>query len=116
MAETSFISFPSGRPRKRPKIERDSDDTILPDLPLLEIDRPLWLADGNVVIIAQSQTAFRVHKSVLLRHSDAFKTLLAVAEPTFGETSKVEGCPVVHTEDTAHDFKHLLHALYDGLE
>lgn len=116
MAETSPISFPSGRPRKRAKVECDGNDTVLPDLPLLEIDRPLRLADSNVVIIGQSQTAFRVHNSVLLRHSEAFKTLLAVAEPTFGEASKVEGCPVVHTKDTAHDFKHLLHALYDGPE
>ena len=31
----------------------------------------LWLEDGSIVIIAQT-TAFRVHGSVLARHSEAF--------------------------------------------
>ncbi|KAI0800654.1 hypothetical protein C8Q74DRAFT_1364354 [Fomes fomentarius] len=80
----------------------------------LKKDSELWFEDGNVVVVAQ-QTAFRVHRSVLSRHSDTFSGLFTLPQPA--DPAKIEsldGCPVVRVSDSSHDFKHLLNVLYDG--
>ncbi|KAI0038434.1 hypothetical protein FA95DRAFT_1613397 [Auriscalpium vulgare] len=70
----------------------------------------LWLEDGTIVIVAES-TLFRVHKSVLRRHSDFFFDMFAMPQPEFTE-EMVDGCPVVQFHDTAADVAHILSALY----
>ena len=92
---------------KRPRTEETTIDDV-------QRHKDLWFDDGNIVVIAQ-QTAFRVHRSVLSRHSDTFSGLFAVPQPLEG-VEKLEDCPVVRVSDSAHDFGHLLHVLYDGLE
>ncbi|TFK87588.1 hypothetical protein K466DRAFT_490528 [Polyporus arcularius HHB13444] len=78
-------------------------------------DTDLWLEDGNVVIVAQD-TAFRVHRGLLSRHSEVFGGLFALAQPDAQDAVELcGGCPVVRIPDSSHDFRHLLHALYDGL-
>ncbi|KAI0778783.1 hypothetical protein BD413DRAFT_443941, partial [Trametes elegans] len=82
----------------------------------LDKDAALWLEDGNIVIIAQN-TAFRVHRGVLARQSEVFSSLFTVPQPTdVNEIEQVDGCPVVHVQDSAHDLRDLLRALYDGLD
>ncbi|RPD82271.1 hypothetical protein L226DRAFT_607426 [Lentinus tigrinus ALCF2SS1-7] len=77
-------------------------------------DRELWFQDGNVVLVAQSR-AFRVHRSILSRHSEIFSNLFAIPPPSSPDlTEQLDGLPVIPVSDSAHDFKHLLHALYDG--
>ncbi|KAI0756283.1 hypothetical protein C8Q80DRAFT_1264361 [Daedaleopsis nitida] len=42
----------------------------------------LWFEDGNVVVVAQQpETAFRVHRGVLSRHSATFSDLFALPQP-----------------------------------
>lgn len=78
-------------------------------------DPDLWLEDGNVVIVAQD-TAFRVHRGLLSRHSEVFSGLFTLAQPDDQAlTERYDGCPVVRVPDSSHDFRHLLRALYDGL-
>ena len=80
----------------------------------LNKDAELWFEDGNVVVVAQ-QTAFRVHKSLLSRHSKTFGEVFTLPQsPDPGAIETMDGCPVVRIPDSSHDFKHLLHALYDG--
>ncbi|KAI0688688.1 hypothetical protein C8T65DRAFT_589286, partial [Cerioporus squamosus] len=79
-------------------------------------DADLWFPDGNIVVIAEN-TSFRVHKGVLARHSIVFHNMFDVPQPTDPDPAAadlIEGCPVVRVSDPAHDFKHLLHMLYDG--
>ncbi|KAI0756281.1 hypothetical protein C8Q80DRAFT_1127689 [Daedaleopsis nitida] len=95
-------------PAKRPRTEDTSEgqDEI-------RKDEQLWFEDGNIVIIAQ-HSAFCVHKGVLSRHSETFSGLFTVPQPAEDSIERMDGCPVVHVSDSAHDFKHLLHVLYDG--
>ncbi len=76
-------------------------------------DQDLWFEDGSVVMIAQT-TAFRVHKSVLSRHSCTFSELFSIPQPADPESvDLIDGCPMVRVTDSAHDFQHILHILYD---
>ncbi|KAI0800659.1 hypothetical protein C8Q74DRAFT_433008 [Fomes fomentarius] len=80
----------------------------------LQKDLELWFEDGNVVVLAQ-QTAFRVHRGVLSRHSDTFSGLFTLPQPA--DPTRIEsldGCPIVRVPDSSHDFKHMLNVLYDG--
>ncbi|KAI0720103.1 hypothetical protein C8T65DRAFT_755303 [Cerioporus squamosus] len=89
--------------------------TDKPDSQVPTRDSDLWLLDGNVVIVAQD-TAFRIHRGLLSRHSEVFNGLFALAEPDEPAAAELcDGCPVVRIPDSVHDFRYLLHALYDGL-
>ncbi|KAH9897792.1 hypothetical protein C8Q73DRAFT_788026 [Cubamyces lactineus] len=96
-------------------------------------DGDYWFDDGNIVFVAKNHSAgarpaaFRVHKSVLFRHSAALSDLLgeALPQPTATETATMlgeaaadsetmDGCPAVYMSDSYHDFKVLFRALYDG--
>ncbi|KAH7885812.1 hypothetical protein F5I97DRAFT_1808537 [Phlebopus sp. FC_14] len=90
----------------------------------------LWFSDGSIVLRAED-TLFRVHKSLLARHSGFFHDLFTlpqlvedVASPpscqstslttVVGATGDVEGCPVLRLHDAAEDVANLLTALVDG--
>ncbi|KAM5535545.1 hypothetical protein V8D89_010789 [Ganoderma adspersum] len=86
-------------------------ETYLVDL---RQDQDFWFEDGSVVVIAQT-TAFRVHRSVLSRHSDTFSGLFSIPQPASPESLElIDGCPVVRVANSAHDFLCLFRALYDG--
>lgn len=68
-------------------------------------DEEVWLPDGNVVVVCRN-TAFRLHKSVLARHSEVFRDLFTL--PEAGVDEYMEDCPVVHlNSDDPHDLRHL---------
>ncbi|KAF7370405.1 BTB domain-containing protein [Mycena sanguinolenta] len=69
-----------------------------------------WLRDGSVVLQAQN-TQFRVHFSVLARHSPVFRDMEELPQPSDGPS--VDGCPVVCLPDESNDVEYLLKALYD---
>lgn len=94
----------------------------------------LWFQDGSV-ILATETTLFRVHISVLSRHSLFFRDMFrlpqpsphsASSQPSFGaDDLELEWedlgmqcgesrCPVVQLHDSAEDLAYLLFALYDG--
>ncbi|TFK81170.1 hypothetical protein K466DRAFT_443760, partial [Polyporus arcularius HHB13444] len=76
-------------------------------------DPTLWLEDGSIVIVAQT-TAFRVHSSILARHSETFSSLFTLPQPADGAET-FDGFLVIRVPDSAYDFRQLLLALYDGL-
>ncbi|KAJ3548712.1 hypothetical protein NMY22_g1152 [Coprinellus aureogranulatus] len=71
----------------------------------------IWFDDGSVVLQAES-VQFKVHRTLLARHSVIFKDTFGVPHPTDSEPT-VDGCPLLHLMDSAEDIKHMLLALYD---
>ncbi len=84
---------------------------------VIQKDSDIWFEDGNVIVIAQ-HTAFRFHKGVLSRHSQVFRDLFLVPQPSTSEASAsdvFDGCPAVRVSDTSYDFRELLRAIYGGV-
>lgn len=84
-------------------------------------DTDLWMGDGNIIVAAVEETeedkvtyAFRVHLSVLSKHSPIFEDLLTLPQAANSET--YEGLPVVTLPDPYHDVKGLLQMIYDPSE
>ncbi|KAJ3478811.1 hypothetical protein NLI96_g9499 [Meripilus lineatus] len=73
----------------------------------------LRFEDGNIVLIAQN-TYFRVHKGILMHHSEVMKDMFQIPQPAYSAADLIEGCPIVHMSDTASDIELFLLALYDG--
>lgn len=69
----------------------------------------VWFDDGNVVLQAEN-VRFRVHRSILSKHSPIFANLFTFPHPVTETT--VEGCPVVHLHDGYQDVEHFLLAVY----
>ncbi|KAL1726927.1 hypothetical protein EV714DRAFT_286886 [Schizophyllum commune] len=92
------------RPVKRPRV--DGDDTT-------SVQRSdIWFDDGNVVLQAEN-VQFRVHRSLLARHSPVFKDVFGVPQPKSSSEALVEGCPVVHLTDKASDVHFMLTRLFN---
>jgi hypothetical protein len=72
-----------------------------------------WFIDGSVIVIVENK-AFRIHKSILSKHSDVFSDLFMVPQPQDG-VETMEGCPVVHLPDSLSDFTDVMNALYHPL-
>ncbi|TBU41579.1 hypothetical protein BD309DRAFT_1081994 [Dichomitus squalens] len=87
-----------------------------PSLEGFQRDSDIWFEDGNIIVIAQS-TAFRFHKSVLASHSQVFRELFSVPQPSpnAGESEAIDGCTVMYVSDTGYDFRELLRAIYRGV-
>lgn len=74
----------------------------------------LWFDDGNVVLVAE-KTGFRVHRSVLARHSDVFRDMFLISQPEPPLNDEAKGCPIVPlVDDGAEDVATILGILYDG--
>jgi len=73
-----------------------------------------WFEDGNVVLQTEN-TLFRVHRSILSRHSEVFKDTFAMPQPPSEANECIEGCPVtvVPLSDTAEDMNNMISFLYD---
>ena len=101
--ETEMSSGPP--PAKRKRAEAESD------IPEDEVERSalFWFDDGNVVLQAEA-TRFRVHRSVLSHHSSVMKDCFQCPQPEDAPT--VEGCPLVHLQDSAKDIGNMCSLLY----
>jgi hypothetical protein len=72
-----------------------------------------WFIDGSVVLIVEA-TSFKIHQTVLSRHSDVFADMFTVPQPAGDDT--IDGCPVVLlSQDSVSDLVDVLHALYSPL-
>jgi hypothetical protein len=73
-----------------------------------------WFTDGSVVLLVEN-TAFRIHQSILSRHSDVFADMFTVPQPMHDETDQMDGCPIVYLADSLSDFIDVMKALYEPL-
>ncbi|KAH6911776.1 hypothetical protein BKA70DRAFT_1146185 [Coprinopsis sp. MPI-PUGE-AT-0042] len=81
-----------------------------------ERSETVWLSDGNVILQA-GRRLFRVHKSVLSRHSTVFNDMFMMPQPLQNGDDTLDGCPVVKLEDGGSTcWEWLLELLYDGRE
>ena len=72
----------------------------------------LWFDEGNVIIAAIGRS-FKVHSGVLSRHSDVFRGLLS-GSALAALSERLEGCPILRTEDNGESLALMLHIIYDG--
>jgi hypothetical protein len=71
-----------------------------------------WFHDGSIVLCAD-KTLFRVHQTVLAKHSEVFEDLFSLSPPKVEEDDIVDGCRVVLLHDSKDDFVDLLNAIYN---
>ena len=70
-------------------------------------DEDVWFDDGNIVIITNGTTAFRVYKGLLAHVSPVFSDLFSIPQET-GTKDTMDGCPVVRVTDHVDSFRILL--------
>ncbi|KAI6039142.1 hypothetical protein EDC04DRAFT_2603393 [Pisolithus marmoratus] len=71
-----------------------------------------WFDDGNIVLVAEGK-CFRVYRGMLSVHSPIFKDMFSCPQPADQEET-IEGCAVVHLQDSASELQHVLRALFYG--
>ncbi|KAJ3532840.1 hypothetical protein NMY22_g7578 [Coprinellus aureogranulatus] len=91
------------------KRRRTEEDDGSPSIEPPKKSDKLWFEDGSVVLQAEN-VQFKVHRSILAKHSTVFADLFKVPHPASEPT--IEGCPLVHLQDSAEDLKHVLLMLY----
>ncbi|KAF9810982.1 hypothetical protein IEO21_06739 [Rhodonia placenta] len=89
---------------KRPRV--DSNDGAFVNHP------SLYFEDGNVILSCDS-TLFRVHRSLLSKHSPVFRDLLEDKEDQ--KQHYLRECIHVALSDTGEEMEALLNVIYDGL-
>ncbi|KAF5336573.1 hypothetical protein D9611_006491 [Ephemerocybe angulata] len=72
--------------------------------------KDLWFSDGNIILEAEN-TQFRVHQSILARHSILFADMFTLPQPA--DETAIEGCSVILLQDSAEDTEYMLRGLYD---
>ncbi|KAJ7663670.1 hypothetical protein B0H17DRAFT_867480, partial [Mycena rosella] len=80
------------------------------DADTLERVESLWFDDGNIVICAHN-VLFRVFRGILAARSPVFAEMLAFPQAEDAET--IDGCPVLHLDDSAADTMYFLKAIFD---
>ena len=82
-----------------------------------ELHQSLYLSDGNIIIKCLSPSkkivSFRVHQSLLAKHSPVFKTMLSLPQrdpEPLGLT--YDGLPLVELPDPSEKIESLLRILY----
>ncbi|KDR83241.1 hypothetical protein GALMADRAFT_113452 [Galerina marginata CBS 339.88] len=103
MSSPNLTSAQSYAKRKR------VDSTTEVDVPAIR-SSDFWFEDGNVVLQAQSKQ-FRVHRSVVARHSTVFRDMFSLPQPEGDDL--LDGCPIVHVTDASKDWEKLFTILYN---
>ncbi|KAH8101867.1 hypothetical protein BXZ70DRAFT_1017995 [Cristinia sonorae] len=98
------------RPSKRPRSEADDQSPETADNgPICATSSgfrsrgDIWFEDGNVVLVAQDGTGFRVHQSILAANSDIFRDMFTIPQPE--DREMVEGCPSYYFESRRITFE-----------
>lgn len=101
---TTMLSDPEGsRPAKRQKTAENP-----PSPSTHRKDATFWFEDGNVVLVSNQRTEFRVHLGVLSFNADFFRDMAGLAVPDKEE----RGYTTIEVADSTQDLTHFLHALY----
>lgn len=77
----------------------------------------LWFDDGSLVIQASS-VRYRVHRTIVCKHSSIFRDMVAMPQPggTSDDENTFDGCPLVRLSDSPDDLSVLLEAIYSNPE
>lgn len=75
-----------------------------------------WYRTGDIIIITQGKTAFKIHSDVLGRKSKVFNDLLNHDAPRPANEDTMDGCPIMHVTDRPSDFEIFLKLIYDGFQ
>ncbi|KDQ49709.1 hypothetical protein JAAARDRAFT_42644 [Jaapia argillacea MUCL 33604] len=86
--------------------------TLLPEKETFVQIADLWYDDGSVVLQAGS-ARFRVHRSILSKHSHFLKTTFSLPQVQLPESETYEDCPIVRVTDSEEDWEHYLRAIYE---
>lgn len=68
-----------------------------------------WFDDGNLILVAQQNIAFRIYRGLLTAQSTFFADKAATASMNPAKT--FDGCPVVEVSDTPEELAHFLHII-----
>jgi len=96
-------TFPDASSSTSPKVKSSTEIARHPEF---------YFSDGSVVLIVE-RTAFRVHQSVLARHSEVFSGMWGMPQPK--QADLYDGCPCVELPDSVNDFVDVLRVIYDAL-
>lgn len=92
-----------------------ANDTVNDSAVTLRRHPKYWLDDGSLVVRTQNDL-FKVHRTLLHRHSSIISSLSRDQSQDGGESRLIDGCPVVHVPDdldvSSADFEALLEHLY----
>ncbi|KDR85999.1 hypothetical protein GALMADRAFT_109535 [Galerina marginata CBS 339.88] len=103
MAESRCIPPDSKRKRTESNSQSETQEP--------ERSTAYWFEDGNVILQVEN-IQFRVHRTVIARHSQVFRDMFGLPQP---ETETlVEGCPLVHVSDAVEDWENIFRILYDN--
>lgn len=91
------------RPAKRQKTSANASPTSTH-----RKDVTFWFEDGNIVLISNQGTEFRVHLGVLAFNAEFFRDMSGLAVPDEEE----RGYTTIEVADSTQDLIHFLHALY----
>lgn len=69
----------------------------------------IWFDNGDLILHADD-ALFRVHSSILSKHSLTLDGIIRTANKI--EEDMYEGCPVIRMQDTGLDLSALLRAMY----
>ncbi|KAI5896125.1 uncharacterized protein SCHCODRAFT_02676049 [Schizophyllum commune H4-8] len=98
-------------PRKRQRLEYTRVETDPSTCPPQQHEKH-WYDDGSVVLHVED-TLFRVHRSILAKHSEIFRDAFALPAPV--EAEEHDGFPLVRLRgDRIQGWNELLDALYDS--
>ncbi|EJC97882.1 uncharacterized protein FOMMEDRAFT_143417 [Fomitiporia mediterranea MF3/22] len=74
-----------------------------------------WFDDGNLILQADGNVCFKIHRGVLARQSEIFKDMLALPQPSPLTSNDVEKVETVRMYDLPVELSNLLMAIYDGV-
>ncbi|KAK2462905.1 hypothetical protein APHAL10511_005103 [Amanita phalloides] len=86
-------------------------DTTTPKVEEDQINKSgeFWFDDGSVIIVVQDKY-FRVHQSILSRHSEVFENMFSFPQPSTQEI--FEECSLMRLNDDLSDFVDLMKVVY----
>ena len=87
-----------------------SQASISPPLTAFKRHDEFWIDDGNLILVAKQNTAFRIYRGLLAAQSTVFADMLAAASSD-PAARLIDGCPVLEVSDTPVELAHFLRVI-----